>query len=156
MRRPPGLVLALPSTALHEGRDGGFRQAVQFLYRYGSLVTELQFTACTGAADGRSRNARGLRSGQQGIGVIGGDDIARLILAESPAMAVAASRHFYRGADAAGHAHFGDGNGKAAVGNIMGGADAAGSNLLLHKKPVAAFGFQIDRWRRRLTGRRLS
>ena len=41
-------------------------------------------------------------------------------------MAVAASLHFYRGADAAGHAHFCDGNGKAAVGNIVAGADAAG------------------------------
>ena len=65
-------------------------------------------------------------------------------------MAVAASRHFYRGADPAGHAHFGDGNGKAAVGNIVGGADAAGSNLLLHKKPVAVFGHQINRRRRGL------
>ena len=99
--------------------------------------------------------ARGLRRGQQCIGIIGGDDIARLILAESPAMAVAAGRHFYRGADAAGHAHFGDGNGKAAVGNIMGSADAAGSNLLLYKQPVAMFGRQINRRRRgfRVTGK---
>ena len=79
----PGLVLALPSTALHKVRDGGFRQSVQFSYRYGSLVTELQFTACTGAADGRSRHALRLCRGQQGVCIIRGDDIACLVLALS-------------------------------------------------------------------------
>ena len=72
----------------------------------------------------------------------------RLVLAKGPTVKIACLWHRNFSTKSRPHGHFGNGNSKPAISNVMRGADTAAKDLPANKTAGFLFSHKVKRWRR--------